>query len=76
MGSSCSSVPDGIHCRGSAGTGPVILKVVLVTGAAFAVIPIRAHQCAPLISYTTSGRKRASNIPDAVRNIVHESGRK
>ena len=27
---------DGVHCRESAGTGPVVLKVVLVTGAAFA----------------------------------------
>ena len=76
MGSSCNSVPDGIHCRGSAGTGPVILKIVLVTGAAFAVIPIRAHQCASLFSYTTNGRKWASNMPDAVRSIVHEFGRK
>ena len=27
---------DGVHCRESAGTGPVVLKVVTVTGAAFA----------------------------------------
>ena len=27
---------DGVHCRESAGTGPVALKVVRVTGAAFA----------------------------------------
>ena len=27
-------VGDGFHCRGSAGTGPVVLKVVPVTGAA------------------------------------------
>ena len=27
---------DGVHCRESAGTGPVNLKVVPVTGAAFA----------------------------------------
>ena len=27
---------DGVHCRESAGTGPVVLKVVPVTGAAFA----------------------------------------
>ena len=26
--------PDGVHCRESAGTGPVILKAVPVTGAA------------------------------------------
>ena len=29
---------DGVHCRESAGTGPVNLKVVPVTGAAFASI--------------------------------------
>ena len=27
---------DGVHCRESAGTGPVYLKIVLVTGAALA----------------------------------------
>ena len=27
---------DGVHCRESAGTGPVVLKVVPATGAAFA----------------------------------------
>ena len=27
---------DGVHCRESVGTGPVVLKVVRVTGAAFA----------------------------------------
>ena len=26
---------DGVHCRESVGTGPVVLEVVLVTGAAF-----------------------------------------
>ena len=29
---------DGVHCREAAGTGPVVLKVVLVTGAAFSGI--------------------------------------
>ena len=28
---------DGVHCRESAGTGPVVLQVVRVTGAAFQV---------------------------------------
>ena len=27
---------DGVHCRESAGTGPVVLKVVPVTGSPFA----------------------------------------
>ena len=27
---------DGVYCRESAGTGAVVLKIVLVTGAAFA----------------------------------------
>ena len=31
---------DGVHCRKSAGTGPVILKVIQVTGAAFLCITI------------------------------------
>ena len=29
---------DGVHCRESAGTGAVVLKVVPVTGAAFACV--------------------------------------
>ena len=29
---------DGVHCRESGGTMPVVLKVILVTGAAFSGI--------------------------------------
>ena len=39
---------DGVHCRESAGTGPVILKVVPVTGSAFLGITIDQIMCAPL----------------------------
>ena len=42
---------DGVHCRESVGTGPVVLKVVRVTGAAFAP-PWTNHYCAPLFSHT------------------------
>ena len=31
---------DGVHCREFASTGPVVLKVVPVTGAAFSGIPV------------------------------------
>ena len=41
---------SGVHCRESAGTGPAVLKVVPVTGAAFA-LPW-TNQYAPLFSDT------------------------
>ena len=37
---------DGVHCRESAGTGPVVLKVVPVTGAAFAGVTMDQSMCA------------------------------
>ena len=42
---------DCVHCRESVGTGPVVLKVVRVTGAAFAS-PRTKYYCAPLFSHT------------------------
>ena len=42
---------DGIHCRESACTGPVVLKVVLVTGAAFLGIALYQLMCAPVFPY-------------------------
>ena len=42
---------DGVHCRESVGTGPVVLKVVRVTGAAFAS-PWTKCYCTPLFSHT------------------------
>ena len=42
---------DDVHCRESVGTGPVVLKVVRVTGAAFAS-PWTKCCCAPLFSHT------------------------
>ena len=39
------------HCRESVGTGPVVLKAVRVTGAAFASPRTKCY-CAPLFSHT------------------------
>ena len=39
---------DGVHCRESAGTGPVVLKIVPVTGAAFLQINVDQLTCASL----------------------------
>ena len=43
----------GVHCRESTGTGPAVLKVVPVTGAALQVSPW-ANQCAPLFPHIHS----------------------
>ena len=43
---------DSVHCRGSAGTGPLVLKVVPVSGAAFSGFTIDHFFYAPLFSYT------------------------
>ena len=42
---------DGLHCRESAGTGPVVLRVVRVRGAVFAS-QWTNYYCAPLFSHT------------------------
>ena len=42
---------DGVHSRESVGTGPVVLKVVRGTGAAFAS-PWTKCSCPPLFSHT------------------------
>ena len=43
---------DGIHCRESAGTGPVVIIVVPVTGAAFSgTVLAWTNQCAPPFSH-------------------------
>ena len=40
---------DGVHCRESAGTGPVVLKkIVPVMGAAIFQVPIDQSMCASL----------------------------
>ena len=39
---------DGVDCRESAGTGPVVLKVVRVTGVAFSGITVDFFLCASL----------------------------
>ena len=50
---------DGVHCRESAGTGPVVLKVVQVTGAAFAdhrgPIIVRLFFLHPLLAWHEAG---------------------
>ena len=44
---------DGVHCRESAGTGPVVLKVVPVTtGATVLQVTMDLSHCAPLFSHT------------------------
>ena len=47
----CNRVPVAFHCRESAGTGPVVLKVVPVTGAAFSIIIMDLLMCAPLFPH-------------------------
>ena len=47
-------IADGVHCRESAGTGPAVLKVVRVTGAAFSAVTMVPF-CAPLFSHTHCG---------------------
>ena len=42
---------DGVHCRESAGTGPVVLKVVPVTGAAFSGFTIDRSMRASLFTH-------------------------
>ena len=51
---------DGVHCLESAGTGPVVLKVVPVTGAAFARYdrPIN-NVCLPFPTPTIIGMEGA-----------------
>ena len=39
---------DGVHCQESTGIGPVVLRVVRKTGAAFSAIPMDHLICAPL----------------------------
>ena len=42
---------DGVHCRKSAGTGPVVLKVVRVTGAAFSGFTVDQFSCTSLFPH-------------------------
>ena len=39
---------DGVHCRESVGTGPVVLKIVRVTSASFPGITMDQFLCAGL----------------------------
>ena len=42
---------DGVHCRESAGTGPIVLKVVPVTGAAILQVTMDQLMCASLFPH-------------------------
>ena len=42
---------DGIHCQESAGTGPVVLKVVPATGAAFSGVTMDQLMCTSLFPH-------------------------
>ena len=42
---------DGVHCRESAGTWPIVLKVVLVTGAAILQVTMDQLMCASLFPH-------------------------
>ena len=42
---------DSVYCRESAGTGPVVLKVVPATGVAFAAITMDELMCASLFPH-------------------------
>ena len=46
---------DGLHCRESAGTGPVVLKVVAVTGAAILQVTMDQLMCASLFPHPLFG---------------------
>ena len=43
---------DDVHCRESAGTGPVVFKVIPVTDAAFLQVSSRTNFCAPPFCHT------------------------
>ena len=43
---------DGVHCRESACTGPVVLKIVPVTCAAFSGFTIDQVMCASIFPHT------------------------
>ena len=47
---------DGVHCREFAGTGPVVLKVVPVTGAAFSGFTMDHLMCVSLFPHRRSPR--------------------
>ena len=46
---------DGVHCRESYGTGPVVLKVVPVTSAGFSGLTMDHFLCVSIFFTLTSG---------------------
>ena len=68
---------DGVHCRESAGTVPVVLKVVPVTGAAILQVAMDYDQfmCASLF-WKMSGRKRDGTTEPVSRDQILRRGRR
>ena len=54
---------DGVHCRESAGTGPVVLKVVTVTGAA--ILQVTVDQLREEVAGSFMGLERSSCKPSS-----------
>ena len=54
---------NGVHCRKSAGTGPVVLKVVPVTGAAILQVNMDQLMCASLFPHGLDTRKVKVEMP-------------
>ena len=62
---------DGVHCRESAGIGPVILKVVPVTGAAILQVTMDQLMCASLFLHPLSVRR---GCVDRMRQLYRSMG--
>ena len=61
---------DGVHCRESAGTGPVVLKVVPVTGAAILQVTIDQLICASLSHTHYWYEGSMLEVPEVVRRDI------
>ena len=58
---------DGVHCRESVDTGPVVLKVVRVTGGAFSGMTMDHFLCASL--FPRSQYSTLSNVDNSVKPV-------
>ena len=64
--------PDGVHCRESAGTGPVVRKVVPATGAAFAgQVPMDQTRPDFEVSMHRCNLIQAENAKHVALHLVH-----
>ena len=63
---------DGVHCRESVGTGPVVLKVVPVTGAAFAGLTMDQSMCVCVVF--SSHPFWSSSSLDVPAGVTQEEG--